>query len=259
MTGKKLLLGVVVMLVASLVLGGMAGCCGASEEPAKTPTAAAGTPTAPAATPTAPAGGGGMVPATGDTWTYTVTYVQAAVGTEVRTFTATVASSSASGFEVDFAFEETLRKEKVSGLNLDTRLIPPLTRTFNGDLDELTFDVTIDPSGFGENPFGSVSTYTYPSPKFPLAVGSEWTRDFVYHVGEILERTETHTWTVEAMESVTVNAGTFDCYKIVDTEGGDVKLTEWFAEEVKGSVKRIDNSFWAGDETWELESYSVTP
>jgi hypothetical protein len=134
-----------------------------------------------------------------------------------------------------------------------------LTRTFNSDLDELTFDVVIDPSGFGENPFGSVSTYTYPSPKFPLAVGSEWTRDFVYHVGDLLERTEVHTWTVEAMESVTVPAGTFDCYKIVDSEGGDVKLVEWFAEEVKAPVKRLDNSFWAGDETWELESYSVTP
>ena len=258
MTGKKLLLGVVVLLLVSLVLGGLAGCCGAAGEPAATPTAPAGTPTA-AATPTAPAGDGGGMPATGDSWVYTVTYEQAAIGTEVRTFTATVSSASATGFTVDFAFDEGLRKEKVSGLNLETRLIPPLTRTFNADLDELTFDVTIDPSGFGENPFGSVSTYTYPSPKFPLTVGAEWTRDFVYHVGDLLERTEEHTWTIEAMESVTVPAGTFDCYKIVDTEDGDVKLTEWFAPEVMGPVKRIDNMFWAGDETWELESYSVTP
>jgi len=259
MTGKKLLLGVVVLLVASLVLGGMAGCCGAAGEPAATPTAPAGTPTEPAATPTAPAGDGGAIPAIGDTWTYTVTYEQAAIGTEVSTFVATVSSASATGFQVDLAFEETLRKEKVSGLNLETRLIPPLVRTFNADGDELTFDVVIDPSGFGENPFGSVSTYTYPSPKFPLTVGSSWTREFVYHVGDLLERTETHEWTVEAMESVTVPAGTFDCYKIVDTEGGDVKLVEWYSEEVKAPVKRADNQFWAGDETWELESYSVAP
>ena len=258
MTGKKLLLGVVVLLVASLVLGGMAGCCGAAGEPAATPTAAAGTPTA-AATPTAPSGGGGGIPATGDTWTYTVTYEQAALGTLVSTFVATVSSSSATGFSVDITFDETLRKEKVSGLNLETRLIGPMTRTFNSDMDETSMDVTIDPSGFGENPFGSVSTYTYPSAKMPLTVGYECTRDFVYHVGDLLERTEEHTWTVEAQESVTVPAGTFDCYKMVDAKGGDVKMTEWYSEEVMGPVKILNNVFWAGDETWELESYSVTP
>jgi hypothetical protein len=259
MTGKKLLLGVVVLLVASLVLGGIAGCCPAGEEPVATPTAPAETPTAPAETPTTPAGGGAAAPATGDTWTYTVTYEQAALGTLVTTFTATVSSASAAGYEVDIAFDETLRKEKVSGLNLDTRLIAPMIRTYNADLDETAMEVTIDPSGFGENPFGSVSTYTYPSPKFPLTVGAEWTREFVYHVGDILERTEEHTWTVEAMESVTVPAGTFDCYKIVDTEGGDVLMQLWFAEEVKAPVKRVENIFWAGEETWELESYSVAP
>jgi len=185
--------------------------------------------------------------------------VQAALGTLESTFTATVSSASAAGFEVNITFDETLRKEKVSGLNLETRFISPMTRSYNDHGDEMEMATTIDPSGFGENAFGSVSVYTYPSPKFPLAVGYEWTRTFDYHVGTLLTKTDNHTITVEAEESVTVPAGTFDCYKIVTKKGSDIVLQEWFSEEVKAPVKRMENLFWSGDETWELESYSVAP
>jgi hypothetical protein len=64
------------------------------------------------------------------------------------------------------------------------------------------------------------------------------------------------------METITVPAGTFECYHIVayePTSPNTYTNEFWFnADDVKSNVKEIDRSLWAGEETRELISYSVS-
>jgi len=75
------------------------------------------------------------------------------------------------------------------------------------------------------------------------------------------ETTTTTRIKVEAVENITVPAGTFSCYKIViyDENGQNILSTRWFSMEAKTAV-RIEN-YEAGEfqifETAELLSYSV--
>jgi hypothetical protein len=60
--------------------------------------------------------------------------------------------------------------------------------------------------------------------------------------------TITHDYKVEAVEEITVTAGTFKCFKITDGNA-----TIWYSDKVKQDVKRIEND----GTTQELTSYSV--
>ena len=81
----------------------------------------------------------------------------------------------------------------------------------------------------------------------------------VIDVGGLLQKDYPLTVKIEGMESVTVPAGTFDCQKIVYYQEDTIRVQEWFSEEVKGAVKKIEELFWHGPDIWELESYSVAP
>ncbi len=60
---------------------------------------------------------------------------------------------------------------------------------------------------------------------------------------------------IEAIEKITVGAGTFECFKTVEyDENGEKVSTRWYSDKVKTSVKEIDEV--TGD-TQELVSYSV--
>lgn len=67
--------------------------------------------------------------------------------------------------------------------------------------------------------------------------------------------TEIKTYKVEALEEVTVPAGTFECFKISEyNETGEKITTTWHSDKVKINVKEIDYEV---DETQVLTSYSV--
>jgi len=257
MTHKKLLLGIIILMVASLALVGVA-CCGGGDEvtPTPTPTATAtatatGEPTEePTTTP--PPSGGAPTLKVGDTWTYTVTWNE-----EVSTFVGSVTSATA-GYEILFVFDETERKEKLTPLNLPVFLLGEITRTYNGDMDMLTQDIWSEVVGYGELMLSLDITTAHAAAKWPLAVGTEWVESWALMVGDhIYEDAWDYNVVVESVEDVTVPAGTFECYKIVSYEGDTVRITDWYSEDVKASVKKIEECYFHGEDIWELESYTA--
>lgn len=260
MIHKKLLLAVAVLMVASLALVGVA-CCGngnGEATPTATPTASATATAEPTEEPTAtPPVGGAPTLKVGDTWTYTVNWKDPPEATD--TFVGTVSSATAAGYVIDFVFDDTERKEKASPLNLPVLWLGEMTRTYNADLLWTDMVTKVDVEGYGELDFVLSSETDYTAPLWPLTAGTEWTADYVVDVGGLLQKDYTLTAVVEGMEEVTVPAGTFDCYKIVYSEEDTIRVQEWFSEEVKGAVKKIEELFWHGPDIWELESYSVAP
>ena len=251
MTHKKLLLGIIILMVASLALVGVA-CCGGGDEVTPTPTP---TPTATEEpTATVPPSGGAPTLKVGDTWTYAVNWNE-----EASTFVGSVTSATA-GYEILFVFDETERKEKLTPLNLPVFLLGEITRTYNGDMDMLTQDIWSEVVGYGELMLALTITTDHPSAKWPLAAGVEWTESWALMVGDhIYEDAWDYNVVVESVEDVTVPAGTFECYKIVSYEGDTVRITDWYSEDVKGSVKKIEECYFHGEDIWELESYTVAP
>ena len=252
MTHKKLLLGIIILMVASLALVGVACCGNGNGEVTPTPTP---TPTATEEpTATVPPSGGAPTLKVGDTWTYTVTWNE-----EVSTFVGSVTSATA-GYEILFVFDETERKEKLTPLNLPVFLLGEITRTYNGDMDMLTQDIWSEVVGYGELMLSLDITTAHAAAKWPLAVGTEWTESWALMVGDhIYEDAWDYNVVVESVEDVTVPAGTFECYKIVSYEGDTVRITDWYSEDVKASVKKIEECYFHGEDIWELESYTVAP
>ncbi len=197
MIHKKLLLAVAVLMVASLALVGVA-CCGNGEDtptPTPTPTAAPdGTPA-----PTPPPTGGAPTLKVGDTWTYTVNWKDPPEETD--TFVGTVSSATAAGYEVDYVFDDTDRKEKASPLNLPVLWLGQMTRSYAADLVIMTDMATmVDVTGYGELNFVMVGVIGYPASLWPLTVGTEWTVDYVIDVGGLLEKEYPLTAVIEGTE-----------------------------------------------------------
>ena len=93
----------------------------------------------------------------------------------------------------------------------------------------------------------------------------EGTWDFTKHTvagGGMVDETVNRQGKVLGLESITVPAGTFSCYHIVeyDPASPDTYTYEhWFnTTEVKSDVKKIDRDTWDGAETRVLVSYSVS-
>ena len=101
------------------------------------------------------------------------------------------------------------------------------------------------------------------SPIWPLTVGEDtWT--FTKHTvagGGMIDELVNREGKVLALENITVPAGTFTCYHIVeyDPASPDTYTYEhWYNGTVKSDVKQIDRETWAGAETRVLKSYSVS-
>lgn len=93
----------------------------------------------------------------------------------------------------------------------------------------------------------------------------EGTWDFTKHTvagGGMVDETANRQGKVLGLEDITVPAGTFSCYHIVeyDPASPDTYTYEhWFnTTEVKSDVKMIDRDTWDGAETRVLTSYSVS-
>jgi hypothetical protein len=97
---------------------------------------------------------------------------------------------------------------------------------------------------------------------WPLEAGKELravetTRRTATFGGETETETETETVTrkIEAVEEITVPAGTFRCFRVGKyDESGSKFATYWYSDKVKYWVKYVDTE---NDSTWELKSYSV--
>lgn len=253
MTGKKLLFVVVVLLVVSLALGGIAGCCPPAEEPTPTPTP----------TPTPLPGVGAPTLEVGDSWTYSLSYPGTAeVAPQEVIVTATLAKADADGYEVAYQFESTQRQ---SGDNV-VRLEPPMTRWYNPELDFTRMETSIgtDIPSYEKLMLAMTVEVTHPEDKWPLAEGMQWSEDAIVVVVGVSNTPVAFSVKVEGIEQVTVPAGTFECYYIVWYVDDRAEIEQWFSTDVKGVVKEVNRLFWrVADEgvpdTWELKSYSVAP
>jgi hypothetical protein len=100
-------------------------------------------------------------------------------------------------------------------------------------------------------------TYEYTGAHgWPFEVDKTWTYDKVTEA-LVPVPTVTATVVVEAIEDVTVPAGTFSCYHIVHSAEGNIVFEEWWSGDVKSDVKIIDYATFADPETRELSSYTV--
>jgi len=109
----------------------------------------------------------------------------------------------------------------------------------------------------------TTTSYDYSDDYWPLEAGKECdvietTTFSVTVLGETSTETETETCTfkVEAREEITVPAGTFTCFKIVEyAENGDILFTRWYSDRTKLTPKMVDHET---DEIFELKSYVVS-
>jgi len=96
---------------------------------------------------------------------------------------------------------------------------------------------------------------------YPFEEGKRWTGS-VRVVAGVLDEVTDLEFKVLGEETITVPAGTFDCWHIVAYEisSPDTYVNEyWINEtEVKSVVKEVERSLWAGEETRVLASYSVS-
>ncbi len=114
--------------------------------------------------------------------------------------------------------------------------------------------------------FDQITTYTYTHSElpYPLSLGKKWTvtetESTFSTFGEQFEseiETNTFTYEVEAIEEITVPAGSFECFKIVkyDDEESIVE-TSWQSPLIKQfSIKQIEQDT---EDVMELTGYTVS-
>jgi len=149
---------------------------------------------------------------------------------------------------------------------IETSYDPPYRGNFSSGttwVEKATGDTMKDErSGkYRGTPFTKTWTYTYQYlgvDRWPIEVGKEYSMIRTVTLStppyEPIEETETFKAKVEKVESITVPAGTFTCFKIVNYDENDNLLsTFWYSDEVKRSVKTIAQT----GVTTELVSYSI--
>jgi predicted small lipoprotein YifL len=96
---------------------------------------------------------------------------------------------------------------------------------------------------------------------YPFAAGQTWSGS-VRVVAGVLDEITDLEFEILGMETITVPAGTFDCWHLVVSESGSpgTYVNEYWinTDEVKSVVKEIERSLWKGEEIRELTSYSVS-
>ena len=164
-------------------------------------------------------------------------------------------------------------EEVVNGVNaylVQITIDPPLLgvvtlsdmKIHKDTLDPIRIQATGNMAGF---PFITAVTYDYKyfGPKYPYVVGNEYrlttTEDSVVTVlgtTETESETTTSRYKVEGIETITVAAGTFRAFKVVEyDENGEAVSTSWHSDKVKlFEVKSINHE---DGETTELISYSI--
>ncbi len=114
-------------------------------------------------------------------------------------------------------------------------------------------------------PDGSlITTITHYSPpkqdyNFPIEVGKTWSsvsiKNSYSDIGAYYNTSISMNYSVVDVESITVKAGTFKCYKIEIDDGWGILSYNWYSPEVKNIVKTVVDSQELPSSS-ELTSYS---
>jgi hypothetical protein len=124
-----------------------------------------------------------------------------------------------------------------------------------------TYDTTTTPYTYN-----STILYTYQGGvPFPLIIGKEFNMTETIAYNMTMNSTtytyimnNSYTYKVEAIENVTVPAGTFTCFRMnyYNATSGDLIYIFWWSDVVKNAVKHMDYST-TPEMTYELKDYSV--
>ncbi len=114
-------------------------------------------------------------------------------------------------------------------------------------------------ASFSGMPSTSKVTYTYYGDYgVPLSVGKTWSYEMLTTPSAGLPMTMMWNVEVAGIEEVTVSAGTFNCYKMVQINESGSSSINWvtFDNDYLMLVKTMNEASWIGTETWELVSYA---
>lgn len=108
-----------------------------------------------------------------------------------------------------------------------------------------------------------VSTYDYSENLWPIEIGkvinvneTDIISTFILDETDIETETRNYSIKVEVQEEITVPAGTFTCFKLVEyTEDGTLKKISWHLDNVKFLYVKMVNPITG--ETNELLSYNL--
>jgi len=134
-------------------------------------------------------------------------------------------------------------------------------------LEDIGSEVSSSSSMIDETPYTTTfnMSYNYSVKPYPLSVGKTWVTTVNTTITELKMgqnqttiETDSYTRKVEKVESITVPAGTFQCFKILtyNSSTNAVAATEWVTDVTGGhAVKGIYNQTMV---TLELTSYSLS-
>lgn len=187
----------------------------------------------------------------GDTWTQKVT-----VDGEQHTFVTRVTGEEVfQGIDcyiVELSVTPPLFGASNLSAKIDKSTMNSLTENGSGQISGISYSMNMTLS------------YKYSSQPYPLSAGKTWvvTKNMTTistYMGktETESETEIRTFEIEKVETITVPAGTFKCFKIIEyDETHSVVSTRWVADAVKHfEVKEIDSE---PDMEFELTAYSVS-
>ncbi len=207
--------------------------------------------------------GDGAIPtqSVGDTWVYDCSYTGGRIELHTCELTVTVVGEEPVGDEDCYksagVFEPSATREAADmplTLNIETADI----WTSKDHLVYLKLS-----SAITELP-GLPSTVTWALTGdygWPFAEGQTWSGS-VRVVAGVLDEITDLEFEILGVETLTVPAGTFDCYHMVAYEPakpGTYVNEYWINTDDASVVKEIERSLWKGEEIRELSSYSVAP
>ena len=202
-------------------------------------------------------------------WSYNVTYSndpQIATKTSAWTFSSN-STESVGGIDCHFATVDFSTPQErtyhLAPMNMDVKGTINEYATWQSiddrDLTKENMQCSITVLFFSKFELSIPKGYSYiGNHGFPFTQGNSWTYTTTIDMPEYMYQEE-QTWNaqVTAIETITVPAGTFDCYKVVHTSEGSTK-TQWWS--VDGQficpVKYIDNATFVGTQTFDLVSYA---
>lgn len=209
--------------------------------------------------------GAGAVPtqSVGDTWVYDCSYANPGGKTEQDTceLTVTVVGEEAVGDEDCYksagVFEPAATRD-AADMPLTLHIETADIWTSKDHLVYLKMS-----SAIAELP-GLPSTVTWTLTGdygWEFSEGKTWSGS-VRVVAGVLDEITDLEFEVLGMETITVPAGTFECYHLVVSESGSpgTYVNEYWinTDDVKSVVKEVEAALWAGEEIRELSSYSVS-
>ena len=105
--------------------------------------------------------------------------------------------------------------------------------------------------------------YNYSGSPYPLSIGKTWTitknittTNLMINQSKTTNKTNNYVYRVEKVESVTVPAGTFNCFKAVAYDSNNsIRYIQWFTDVAGVIVKTIDYN---DKSIEELMSYSLS-